>query len=354
MPKEKQIVAGFDVGGAHLKVVRAQDGRIVAASTVAMPLWQGLDRLTTALRECEPLYTGADLCAFTMTGELSDIFPSREEGVTALLARISEHFSTSEKLIYAGRKGFVGLDKALKLPMEVASANWHATAALVAAELADALFVDMGSTTTDILAVKDGGIAFEGYSDAERLLTGELVYTGFTRTFLFGVASSAPVRGRLTPVMNEYFASIADVHRILRVLDEADDKHATADGREKTVKASITRMARLIGRDAAELSPREWRDVARWFSEQQLRTVHDAAVRVGGRLAEDVPIVGAGSGRWQIRRLAERMDRRFIDFAQLIPAEDEVRTDASSAGPASAVALLAGRGQQRNALFPTS
>jgi probable H4MPT-linked C1 transfer pathway protein len=341
VPKEKQIVAGFDVGGAHLKVVRAKAGRVVAASTLAMPLWQGLDRLTAALRECEPLYTGADLCAFTMTGELSDIFPSREEGVKALLARICEQFSTSEKLVYAGRKGFVGVDEAAEMPMDIASANWHATAALVAACLPEALFVDMGSTTTDILAVKNGEIAFEGYSDAERMLTGELVYTGFTRTFLFGVASSAPVRGRLTPVMNEYFASIADVHRILGVLDEADDKHATADGREKTVEGSVARMARLIGRDAAELSLREWRDVARWFSEQQLRTVHDAAVRVGAHLSEDAPIVGAGTGRWQIRRLAQRMERRFVDFAELISADDAVRNEASSAGPASAVALLA-------------
>ena len=94
---------------------------------------------------------------------------------------------------------------------DIASANWHATAALVARLTGEALFVDMGSTTTDIIPVRNGAVASEGYTDAERLMTGELVYTGFTRTFLFGVASSAPVRGRLTPLMNEYFASIADV-----------------------------------------------------------------------------------------------------------------------------------------------
>ena len=88
------------------------------------------------------------------------------------------------------------------------------------------------------------------------MLSGELVYTGFTRTFLFGVASSAPVRGRLTPLMNEYFASIADVHRILGVLDEKDDKHPSADGKEKTVAGSIARLARMVGRDAADLTPR--------------------------------------------------------------------------------------------------
>ncbi|RVA52648.1 hypothetical protein EN933_14620, partial [Mesorhizobium sp. M7A.F.Ca.US.001.01.1.1] len=83
-------------------------------------------------------------------------------------------------------------------------------------------------------------------------------------------------------------------------------------------------------------------DVARWFSEQQLRKVHDAAALVAGTLSRDVPIVGAGSGRWQIRRLAERMERSYVDFADIIPADDTVRGQASSAAPASAVALLAG------------
>lgn len=342
MEKATSIIAGFDVGGAHLKVARAENGRIVAAVTIATPLWLGLDKLASALDEAAPLYAGADLNAFTMTGELSDIFPSREAGVAALLRQISERFPDGKELIYAGGSGFVEVEQAARQSMDVASANWHATARLVAKLAGNAVFVDMGSTTTDIIAIKEGVVANEGYTDAERLLTGELVYTGFIRTFLFGVASSAPVRGRLTPLMNEYFASIADVHRILGVLDERDDKHPSADGKEKTVAASIARLARMVGRDAADLTPREWRDVAHWFSERQLRTIHDAAFRIAGTLAPDVPIVGAGAGRWQIKRLAERMERRLADFADIIPADDAVRSEASIAAPASAVALLAG------------
>jgi (4-(4-[2-(gamma-L-glutamylamino)ethyl]phenoxymethyl)furan-2-yl)methanamine synthase len=342
LEKGKSIIAGFDVGGAHLKVTRAENGRIVQAATIAMPLWLGLDKLTSALREASAVYAGADIHAFTMTGELADIFPSRDAGIATLLQLISQHFTSGDNLIYAGRSGFVGAGQAARLRGDIASANWHATASLVAQLVGDALFVDMGSTTTDIIPVRDGTVAGEGYTDAERLMTGELVYTGFTRTFLFGVASSAPVRGRMTPLMNEYFASIADAHRVMGVLDEKDDKHASADGMEKTPEASMARLARIVGRDATDLSPAEWLDVARWFSEQQLRTVHDAAFRVAGGLAEDAPIVAAGAGRWQIRRLAERMKRRLIDFADIIPADDAARNEASSAAPAAAVALLAG------------
>ena len=341
MGKGNSIVAGFDIGGAHLKVTRAENGRIVDVVTIATPLWLGIDKLTSALREAAPLHAGADVNAFTMTGELSDVFPSRHAGVTALLELIAEHFPAGRNLIYAGRSGFVGIEQAALLSTDVASANWHATAALVARLVGEGLFVDMGSTTTDLIPVRAGAIAAEGYTDAERLLTGELVYTGFTRTFLFGVASSAPVRGRLTPLMNEYFASIADAHRVMGVLDERDDKHPAADGKEKTVDGSTARLARMLGRDAADLTPPEWRDVACWFSEQQLRKVHDAAFRVAAGLGTDKPVVGAGTGRWQVRRLAARLERPFIDFARIVPAADAVRSEASNAAPAAAVALLA-------------
>lgn len=342
MQKERTVVAGFDIGGAHLKVVRAEAGRVVAAQIFATPLWQGLECLDAALAEAEPLYRDASRLAFTMTGELVDIFSCREEGVAALIDRIGRHFPGSETLVYTVGAGLVDAGRARRLPDEVASANWHATASLVARLKGEALFVDMGSTTTDILRLANGAVRNRATTDAGRLLSGEMVYTGFTRTFLFGVAASAPVHGRLTPLMNEYFAAMADVHRILGTLDETDDQHATADGKEKTVDASIVRLARMVGRDASELSHAEWLAVAGWFSERQLRTIHDAAVLVATGLAPAAPVIGAGIGRPQIARLASRMERPYLDFAALIPADEAVRDDASSAAPATALALLAG------------
>ncbi|HWK65097.1 MAG TPA: hydantoinase/oxoprolinase family protein [Rhizobiaceae bacterium] len=345
MAKGKNIVAGFDVGGAHLKVTRAENGRIVSAVSIATPLWQGLGSLKSAFNETGPLHEDVQLAAFTMTGELSDVFRSRQEGVAALLEEIGRHCPSAARLIYAGRSGFVDIEEGGRLWPDVASANWHATASLVARHVGDAMFVDMGSTTTDIVPIGAGRLLNQGYNDADRLLEGELVYTGFTRTFLFGIADAAPVAGRLSPLMNEYFASMADVHRILGVLEEKDDKHPTADGKEKTVAASTERIARMVGRDAGDLPFGEWLNIATWFSERQLRTLHDAAFLVSNRLVEGSPIVGAGTGRWQVRRLAERLGRDFIDFADIIPAEDAVRADASAAAPAAAVALLAGGGE---------
>jgi probable H4MPT-linked C1 transfer pathway protein len=171
-------------------------------------------------------------------------------------------------------------------------------------------------------------------------LTGELVYTGFARSALIGIAALVPVRGHMTPLMNEYFANTADLGRILGTLDEADDKYPSADRREKTVAGSIQRIARMIGRDSGDLEESEWVDIARWFSEHQLRMIHDGAFRVARKLDHAAPVVGAGIGRPQIRQLAKRMDRPYVDFGSLIPATEEARDDASKAAPAAAVALL--------------
>ena len=170
-----------------------------------------------------------------------------------------------------GRAGFVELGEAASHAADIASANWHASAALLALELRDALFIDIGSTTADLIPIVAGRVAALGYSDAERLASGELVYTGMTRSFVMALASRAPFRGAWTPLMNEYFASSADVHRILGDLPEGADKMATADGREKTVEASRARLARMIGREADEADASEWEGLAAWFAEAQIR-----------------------------------------------------------------------------------
>jgi len=339
--KRKNIIAGFDIGGAHLKVARVENGKVVGATTIGAPLWQGLHSLDTAFKQAASVYADAELCAFTMTGELSEAFSSREAGVASLLRYIAERFPAAKKCVYTTRSGLVTVERAASVPAEVASANWHATATLVGRLAGGALFVDMGSTTTDIIAVNSGTVVNEGFTDAERLGTGELVYAGFVRSFPFAFTSRAPVNGRFTPLMNEYFATMADVHRILGVLQEKDDQHRTADNKEKSLPASITRLARIVGRDAGDLSESEWRHIAEWFSEQQLRDLHDASFLVSLRVAKDAPVVGAGIGRWQIARLAERLRRRFIDLAEIIPATDAARIAASDAAPAAAVALLA-------------
>ncbi|WP_342643577.1 hydantoinase/oxoprolinase family protein [Rhodoligotrophos ferricapiens] len=333
---------GWDIGGAHVKAARAEDGRIVAAVQVLCPLWKGLDQLDDALLAARRTVGSADRHGVTMTGELSDVFANRAEGVRGLSAIMAAKLAPATVQIYGGRAGFIAPDQAGQHELDIASANWHGSASIAARLCKDGLFVDMGSTTTDIIPLRDGAWAGCGYTDAERLVEGELVYTGYTRSFLMAICDRAPFRGRWTTLMNEYFATMADVFRILGELDEAVDQHQTADNREKTVAASCQRLMRMIGRDASDATLAECQALSRWFAEMQLRQVGEAVALVVSRGDWDasMPVIGAGIGRPVIRRLAQRLGCEYLDFDGLVPRSPAAAEAASACAPAAAVALL--------------
>jgi probable H4MPT-linked C1 transfer pathway protein len=154
---------------------------------------------------------------------------------------------------------------------DIASANWFASASVVSRAIGSSLFMDMGSTTTDIVPVVNGAIAARGYTDAERLAAGELVYTGLVRSFLVATADRAPFAGDWTELIHENFANMADVHRILGSLPDGADQMVSADGRAKTIAASQARLARIVGRDVDEADPSAWIALAQYFAEAQVR-----------------------------------------------------------------------------------
>ncbi|HXT09405.1 MAG TPA: hydantoinase/oxoprolinase family protein [Roseiarcus sp.] len=327
---------GWDIGGAHLKGARAKDGRIVAAAQAATPLWQGLACLDAAFADLVGRLGAADAHGVTMSGELCDAFASRREGVVGLAAIAARHLPAPR--LYAGPAGFVRIEEAAEQAASVASANWRASAQATALKVADALFIDIGSTTTDLIPIVGGRVAAIGVDDASRLTHGELVYTGLTRSFVMAMAARAPFAGQWTPLMNEYFASAADVHRLLGELDAAADLMATADGRDKSPAASRARLARMIGREAREAPPEAWRRLAAWFAEAQTRDICDAAfLRLSrGDLAPGAPAVIAGAGEAMAREAARRLGLPSLRFAELTGGGDE----ASLCAPAAAIALL--------------
>jgi len=337
-------IVGWDIGGVHLKAARVEAGRVVDAVQVASPLRLGTDALVAAFAKAAARMGTADRHVVTMTGELADTFESRRHGVEALAA-IAARALASPVAIYAGPLGFVPPERAGTHVREIASANWHASAALVGATRRDALFADMGSTTTDLVPVTDDAVAARGYTDVERLAAGELVYTGLVRTSVMAVAAQAPFAGRMTPLINENFATMADVHRVLGTLPQDVDQMATADGRPKTVEASRARLARMIGCDAADARAEAWTALARWFAEAQIRAICDSAMLVLSRAAipADAPVVGAGIGETVLCDVARRLGRDYVGFDSLIGVAPEARAAALQCAPAAALALIAAK-----------
>ncbi len=338
---------GWDVGGAHMKAARAENGRIVSVVQLPCPLWLGPDRLTDAIGAVLERLGPAEAHATTMTGELADIFPDRADGVERISQALADAVGQSRLALYGGRAGFLPPSAAHSRAEDIASANWHASAALTGRFVPEGLFVDIGSTTTDLIPVSGGGVCAAGYTDRERLGCGELVYTGLTRTPVRAMAGRAPVAGTWVSIAAELFATSADVYRILGELPQEADQMPAADSREKTVVASCARLARMVGADAGDAS---WRDLAAWFAEAQLRQVVDGAMLVSSRavLRPEAPVVGAGAGQHLAARLAARLGRPYVDFSELIAevvAPDAGRgVSPAQCVPAIAMALLPDQG----------
>lgn len=348
---------GWDVGGAHLKAARIErDGRLAGVWLEPCPLWRGLDQLHQAIDRIVARIPAGESCvhAVTMTGEMVDLFETRQAGVAALTALLDQRLGAGRIHFYAGTHGWLDVRQACQHAGWVASANWHATSHRVSTCINEALLVDIGSTTTDLIPIRNHTVATSSSSDRDRLSAGELVYTGVARTPVMALASDAPVAGHFTPLMAEHFATSSDVYRILGRLPETADLHDTADGGARTPAASRIRLARMVGRDAAELPDRAWAELAAWFADAQMARIGRAARQVLSRalLADTAPVIITGVGAFLGPRLAARIGRPVIHLSQLLtPHADPDMIDACA--PAVAVAqLLAASRQPRNLHAP--
>jgi (4-(4-[2-(gamma-L-glutamylamino)ethyl]phenoxymethyl)furan-2-yl)methanamine synthase len=338
------VVIGWDIGGVHLKAVRAEDGRIVKVAQYASPLRSGTGPLEDAFAQArKDMGHGGhgDRNVITMTGELADIFASRQDGVEQLSSLAQRELENVS--IYAGPSGFVAASEVRRHSSEIASANWYASATVIAKRRKAALFLDVGSTTTDVVPIADHKIAARGYTDAQRLAMGELVYTGLVRSFVMATAARAPLSGAWTTLINENFATMADVQRILGTLPKGVDLMPTADGREKSIPASRARLARMLGSDAANADARDWDLLARWFAEAQIRAITDATMLVVSSCvaASAAPIIAAGIGLDVVAEVARRLGlscERFDEFLEVVP---EARNAVCHCAPAAALTALA-------------
>ncbi|HEY4173950.1 MAG TPA: hydantoinase/oxoprolinase, partial [Rhodopila sp.] len=123
-----QKIIGWDIGGAHVKAACIQDGRVTAVQQHPCPLWLGADRLAPILQTLIETFGPADLHIATMTGELADVFPDRRTGVLAITDALTQALPTDLRL-YAGRHGVITPSEASAHISDIASANWHASAA---------------------------------------------------------------------------------------------------------------------------------------------------------------------------------------------------------------------------------
>ncbi len=340
-------LTGLDLGGAHLKFAQlGGQGEILGAFQIPLRLWEGLEELERALAAARPQLAPVTTLAVTMTGELVDLFPDRRRGVAALAAALARLLPEARLTFFAGDR-FLAPEALTGRERLVASANWRATAALCARHLEAGILVDVGSTTTDLVPFAAGRPQARGRDDRGRLAAGELVYLGVVRTPLMALADHAPFRGRLQPLMNEVFATTADVFRLLGRLPADVDLHPAADGGARTPGASARRLARMLGCDRSDAPLSSWIRLAAWFESRLLGRLEAALHLLLSRLplAPEAPLVAAGGGDFLVPELARRLRRPWTSFPALIGAPPARARAVALTAPAVAVALLA-RAQQ--------
>lgn len=337
------MFCGWDLGGAHVKcVVLDAAGVVLAAEQQPCRLWLGLGELESALRKSIGRMTPGMMHAVTMTGELVDLFPSRAAGVGAILDTFAQ--SIGQARVFAG-DALLDEVSARTRWADVASANWRATAMLCAEWVREALILDIGSTTTDVTLVGNGQVLTEPGDDHARLRTESLVYSGVVRTPLMAMARHAPFNGEWVGLMAEYFATSADVYRILGRLDANFDQADTADGQGKSVRESSRRLARMIGTDLDRVPGRAWARLAAWFAREQVAQLCRACERQLSRdlVQDDAPVIGLGIGSFVAEQVARSLGRPYRDFATVAGITAASRGAIDVCGPAYALAELARR-----------
>ncbi len=340
-------IVGWDIGGAHVKAALLDlQGHVIRVNLKSCPLWKGMGYLQQAVDSVlEDFPEQSYDHVITMTGELVDLFPSREQGVISIVQLMKKTIDDRRIFVYAGKSGFLKPDQLTDGDFRnAASANWLASASYAATRVSNGLFIDIGSTTTDILLLDQGHVQAQGFTDYQRLVSAELVYTGIVRTAVMAVAQEVEFNGNRMGLMAEYFATMADVYRLTGDLNEFHDLTDTADGAEKTVEASARRLSRMTGYDFNKYEMALWRAFAGQLKKLQKQKIYNACkIRISGKNAVNLEfVIGAGIGRFLVKELSAEMGVRYCDYNQLMPHPmTEGIVDSADCAPAVAVASLA-------------
>lgn len=242
---------GLDIGGANLKW-SVSDG---PSGCVPFAMWRHPEQLSQRLVELDQQTGQAERVAVTMTGELADGFENRRSGVAHIVDACVQAFGERRVAFYSIAGRMIDARSAVRLWEQVASANWHAAAAVVAARFGSGLWIDMGSTTTDVIPFQNGSVHAVGKDDLSRMLNGELVYTGVARTPVAAVLPVLSWHERHIPLAAELFATMADTYLLAGWQAPNVAENSCADGRPMTVECSRQRIARMVCSDADTLDP---------------------------------------------------------------------------------------------------
>ncbi|MDO9326814.1 MAG: hydantoinase/oxoprolinase family protein [Methanoregula sp.] len=309
---------GIDVGGANLKIVDESGAHIHYC-----PLWESAP-VTSLL---DPYVVAPDdPAAVVMSGELADSFSNKQEGISFIVKAVQAAFPCAR--FY----GMDGIFHTHAVP-QLAAANWLASAAYLRKDYADAVLLDIGSTTADIIPLNRFEL-LHNLTDLKRLQQGYLLYTGMLRGNVATLLQSVRLNGIKTPVSSEYFATSADAHLVLDHISVGQYSSDAPDKKEKTRSASLRRLARVVCADLEEIGETGAMEVAEQFWEVQRNLICNQVRRVAVDTgARRIIVAGIGAPLFARELGGADLNKILGPVADALPAY-AVRELAISAGPA--------------------
>jgi hypothetical protein len=327
------VILGLDIGGANLKAA-TPDQRAVS---VPFPLWKQPEKLPAALGELVAQFGEVNELAVTMTGELCDCFETKQQGVTAIVNAVLKVSRSWPVRVWSTDGLFLDSSEAKEAWSHVAAANWHALATYAGGynRQETTLLIDIGSTTTDLIPIRDSQPCPRGKTDTDRLQYGELVYTGVKRTPLCALLPQGETCA-------EFFATTHDAYLLLGNIPENPADTDTADGRPATKKYAHARIARMIGGDGTTVSEDRTFALAKLAAvrQQDLILTQLLAIirRQNIRRREKCVAVVCGSGEFLVHELLDQLKNKVDEFISL---SERLGPAVAACAPAYAVAVLA-------------
>lgn len=335
MPASRQLpapVIGLDVGGANTKAAVVEGDGSIRIVSEPFELWREPDGLADAIASVVGRLDLPDApVVLTTTAELVDVFASKREGVLSVLSAAERALPGRRLRVMTTGGALVGLDAARGAPLACAAANWVATALVVARSLPDVILLDCGGTTTDVIPIVGGEVAARGRTDVERLLAGELVYTGALRTNIAAVVASVPIGGEPCPVSCELFAISADAHLLRGSLTEEQCTCTFPDDRGTSPAEVRSRLARVVCADPEQLADGDLEAIADAVHDAQVAAISAGLRRVAARVPAGTGVLAVGVGRFLARAAADRCGQAIVAGSGLL--------DGRGADVAAAVAL---------------
>ncbi len=320
-------IMGLDIGGANTDSVivelKSCKSNIIKSDKYYLPMWVDPEQLSLYLDKLNNSYSDVDVVCVSMTAELADCYTTKKEGVLDITNRVMESFygKTIKFITFDGLKDYEYIKEN---PLSAAAANWIGTVNILKYIKKSCIFMDMGTTTTDIIPIRNGKQVCVGNSDLNRLSNGELVYTGLLRTNLATIVDSVPVDDKKVLVSSELFSITADMQMVLGNITSEKYTCSTPDGKVKSIDACLNRIAHLVCSDLDELTTDQIIFIAQYIYDKQVAQITNNLKRVHDRTNLDTVIISENSNSAICMKATENLN---LDSIKL---DDYISSDISS------------------------